>query len=129
MIINRAQAYKWFGQTDRCASIRSSEDWSACSEEFRLAVHVLQSDYERAVESMQRIGDTGAVSEWAYEDWPLFREFRKNDLFASTYEKVFRKPFRNIQKVLQTEEDARKRDMLKRFKSLSLADQGDVESD
>ena len=78
---------------------------------------------------MQRIGDTGAVSEWAYEDWPLFREFRKNDLFASTYEKVFRKPFRNIQKVLQTEEDARKRDMLKRFKSLSLADQGDVESD
>ena len=42
---------------------------------------------------MKKIGTNGDVGEVQYREWPLFKEFRKTELFQITFEQVFDKPF------------------------------------
>lgn len=92
-VVNRAQAYKWGGDAPRAKEIMQRVDWSAKSDDFRLAAHVLDEDWAKAVESMKRIGPEGVVTKAYYRDWPLFRDFRKQASFLETYETVFGEPF------------------------------------
>lgn len=89
LIVNRAQAYKWSGDQDRCKKIMQSVDWSAKSDQFRLADAVLRDDWSAAAKLVSRIGTDGVVSAIDYRDWPLFREFRKQDAFLETYRSLF----------------------------------------
>lgn len=93
LTVNRAQAYKWKGDEDRCKRIMKSVDWSAKSDQYRLADAVLSGDWLRAVKMMRRIGKDGAVDQNNYRDWPLFREFRKQQEFLEAYAEVFGTPF------------------------------------
>ena len=90
--INWAQAYRWQGNSDRCGEILSQVDWSACSLSFKFAVAVLKDDHTAAVALMKQIGDHGEVTEDHYKTWPLFREFRRTDVFQQTFEEVFGHP-------------------------------------
>jgi type IV secretory pathway TrbF-like protein len=47
-VINRAQAYKWSGNSRAAESILSEEDWSATSDDFKLAEAVLLNDFDEA---------------------------------------------------------------------------------
>ena len=89
LIVNRAQAYKWIGDADRCKNIMRAIDWSAKSDQFRLADAVLAEDWERAANIMRRIGKEGAVDETDYRDWPLFKDFRKQEQFFAAYQDIF----------------------------------------
>jgi hypothetical protein len=93
LTVNRAQAYKWKGDEERCKRIMRAVDWSAKSDQYRLADAVLADDWPRAIKMMRRIGKDGAVDQNDYRDWPLFREFRKQPQFLDTYEEVFGTPF------------------------------------
>lgn len=93
LTVNRAQAYKWKGDEDRCKQIMKAVDWSAKSDQYRLADAVLADDWPRAAKVMRRIGKDGAVDQNDYRDWPLFREFRKQQQFLDAYEEVFGTPF------------------------------------
>ncbi len=43
---------------------------------------------------MLRIGeDEETISKTSYREGPLFKEFRKSDIFINTYEKIFKEPF------------------------------------
>ncbi len=77
MIINRAQAYKWMGDPDKCKSALNDEDWSACAPQFHLAIAVLEDNFERAAEIMRSIGPNGVMKETYYQEWPLFRDFER----------------------------------------------------
>lgn len=92
-VVNRAQAYKWSGDDDRCRRIMKSTDWSAKGDQFRLADAVLAEDWERAAKVMRRIGKDGPVDQTDYRDWPLFRNWRKQELFQKTYLEVFGEEF------------------------------------
>lgn len=89
LIVNRAQAYKWLGDHDRCKKIMRAVDWSAKSDQFRLADAVLREDWSVAAKLVSRIGTDGAVSALDYRDWPLFREFREKDAFLEAYRSTF----------------------------------------
>jgi len=91
-VINRAQAYKWSGDTRTAEKILSAEDWSARSDDFKLAEAVLLDDFEKADEMVNRIGANGLLPKMAYREWPLFREYRKSEHFQRTFEDVFHEP-------------------------------------
>jgi hypothetical protein len=93
LTVNRAQAYKWKGDDERCKKIMRAVDWSARSDQFRLADAVLLEDWPLSARMMRRIGKDGAVHQNDYRDWPLFREFRKQQMFLDTYEQIFETPF------------------------------------
>jgi hypothetical protein len=93
-VVNRAQAYKWLGNDEEATKIIKSEDWSAASDDFKLAEAVLTDDFATAANIMKKIGDNGVPSKIDYKDWPLFKKFRLSDDFLQAYEQVFGEPYR-----------------------------------
>ena len=93
LIVNRAQAYKWKGDNDRCKKLMRAVDWSAKGDQFKLAEATLAEDWSKAAKIMNRIGKGGAIDEVSYRDWPLFRDFRKTEQFLSEYADIFGEAF------------------------------------
>ncbi len=89
-IINLAIAMVASGDRNGSEILLATRDWSATAGEFQLAVAVLRGRYDTAAEIMERMGKRGELlSEAAYHDWPLFREFRDAPQFLKTYEKIY----------------------------------------
>lgn len=93
LTINLAIALKFSENDKACEQLLSSRDWSAFDSRFKLAVAVLRNDFDRAAQIMESIGPNGEISEREYDEWPLFKEFRKTDTFVEAYQKVFGKHF------------------------------------
>jgi hypothetical protein len=92
-LINKAQALKWKGNESEARRILDI-DWSACANEFRLARAVLLDKFEEAAKIMLRIGrDEKAIAKIHYKEWPLFKEFKKSDVFLEAYAEIFEEPF------------------------------------
>jgi hypothetical protein len=102
MIINRAQAYKWAKDNETCNKILSKFDWSASGDNFKLAVAVLKEKYDDAYKLMKQLKYDEKFLKTYYKDWPLFKELRKQEAFASVYELCYGEPFTVQQK---TEEE------------------------
>ncbi|EOW9660476.1 hypothetical protein ACO14J_000485 [Vibrio parahaemolyticus] len=90
-IINLVIAQKFSGNNKAAQKILGTLDWSASILDFRLAVAVLEDNFEDAAELMVRIGksDNELLDEKAYLEWPLFKDFRQSHHFLTAYEKVF----------------------------------------
>jgi len=88
-VLNRAQAYKWAGDSKAAKEILDAEDWSACSEKYQLGVAVLRDEFDKASELMRNIGASGSPDKGDYKEWPLFREFRRFPQFADAYKGIF----------------------------------------
>jgi len=99
LMINRAIACKYSGDTAGAIAILDSVDWSALSEEYQLAVAVLHDENEKAITIMKRVGSTGKVGALQYKEWPLFRDFRLLPEFSSAYEEIFGEKFTVIEEV------------------------------
>ena len=98
MVVNRAQAYRWLGDDQKCADIMEAEDWSASDESFRLADAVLRDDVDQVSQIMRRLGAAdGRITKQDYREWPLFRSIRSNELFRATYEDVFGEPLEQVE--------------------------------
>lgn len=94
MVVNKAIAYKMMDMEQECHEVLAKEDWSI-GNEYKLAHAVLKDDFKRASELMKVMGDNDEiVSRFAYEDWPLFKRFRKTEEFNSTYKEIFGEEFR-----------------------------------
>jgi len=91
--VNEAIAYHHTDNIQTCASLLDAEDWSACSDKFRIAVAVLRDDYDVASSLMRRAGPNGDFQEWHYRDWPLFLRFRSSEQFRSAFQEVFGSPY------------------------------------
>lgn len=105
MVVNRAQAYKWLEEGEKCETIMKGEDWSASQDSFKLADAVLRDDVEASAEIMGSIGATHDVlTKESYRDWPLFREIRKQELFRKTYETIFGEPLEKVRVRAQGDE-------------------------
>lgn len=99
LLVNLAQSYKWLGEPETCNEILDEEDWSSCSDKFKLGVAVLHDEFDEAAKIMMRIGPEGEVTEADYKTWPLFQEFRKSEQLESAFEEVFGKPFSTFESV------------------------------
>ena len=92
-VVNRAQVYKWLADDEQCQKILDSVDWSATDQDFRLCEAVLRERWEDATDLMRRIGNAGVVEKAFYRDWPVFKDWRKQPLFLSTYLEIFGEAF------------------------------------
>jgi hypothetical protein len=91
---NLAQTYKWQGKNQDCKKILSSIEVANLSHKYQLADAVLKDDFEQAAQIMKQAGKKGEIQALHYHRWPLFKEFRKTQLFSKTYADVFGEPFR-----------------------------------
>lgn len=101
LIVNHAQAHKWLGKDDIARKLINKEDWTACGYPFKLAAAVLNDDFDSAAKLMRLIGISDDVKKKDYQEWPLFREFRKSAQFAMAFEAVFGEPFASSGKSIE----------------------------
>ncbi len=88
-VVNNAIALKWGSSQEEAMDLLSKVDWSACNDQFKIAVAAIEEKYDEAVEIMQRIGKDGVVTKPDYKDWPAFRDFRKTPEFLKTFQNIF----------------------------------------
>ena len=67
--------FKKFLEKDEAKQILDKKDWSASSDDFKLAYAVLTDDYEKAFELMIKIGDNGEVDKSDYKQWPYLIKY------------------------------------------------------
>jgi hypothetical protein len=89
--LNLAIAYKSQNKDDECIAIIKGTDWSALSDMFKIAAAALLEDFDEAALLMKRIGQGEGIrpTKREYEEWPVFRWFRKTDDFKLAYKEVF----------------------------------------
>lgn len=105
--VNYAIALKAINQNDQSTKILDKRDWSATSNEFKLAYNVLNGDFDTAKDLMIKVGkDSEMIPEIAYLDWPLFRDFRDSQDFFDAYEAVFEYKYSTKLKSLADEKQA-----------------------
>ncbi|MEZ5496353.1 MAG: hypothetical protein R3F25_05930 [Gammaproteobacteria bacterium] len=91
ILLNRAQTYKWLGDSDKCNEIIKSRDWSACGEILKLGSYVLLEEFELASESMKIIGDNEKIiHKSSYTDWPIFKDFIHRDEFKTAFKEIYK---------------------------------------
>jgi len=88
-VVNRALSKYLNGDKDKAMKIVNEKDWSASSDDFKLAHLTISELYEEAYKLMLKIGKKGEVSREDYKTWPLFARLRKEDKFKETYKKIF----------------------------------------
>jgi hypothetical protein len=94
-LVNYAIALKFGGREDKARDILANIDWTAASNDFKLAQAVILEQYDAAAEIMRKIGTAGElVSEHSYHLWPLFHDFRESDPFHRGYAAVYGYPFK-----------------------------------
>lgn len=88
-IINRAQAYKHNGDTEKCRQIIAENDWSSCQDDFQICVAALKEDYDTLEHYMKKHINDDLMKDSYYLDWPIFKEYRTTDRFKSNFKAVF----------------------------------------
>lgn len=102
LIVNRALSYKWRGDEKTARHAMKGIDWTAKSDEFKLANAVIHDNWSDAKKLMLRIGRSDAVSKQDYLHWPLFREWRKRREFQEAYLEIFGQSFGDAVEVNST---------------------------
>jgi len=118
LTVNRAQAHKWSGDDEKCARLLGEQDWSAAGTDFRLAVAVLGDRFDEAADIMKSIGPDESMPETNYQEWPVFREFRKSQQFADAFEAVFGKAFVSIETTVRDDERERQQAALDQLREM-----------
>jgi hypothetical protein len=94
MHINLAIAVYHMAGRQAAQKILQTLDWSACIDDFRLAVEVLNDNFDEAATLMKCIGQTGKlITKDAYLDWPLFNVFRETPQFLEAYQEIYGSDF------------------------------------
>lgn len=97
--INKALAYYLSDKKKEATKILSGHDWSAASDNFKLAVSVLNEDFENALTLMKSIGkNNDNMTKEAYQEWPLFTEFRKRDDFKEIFKDIYKEDLLFLEK-------------------------------
>ncbi len=56
---------------------------------FQLAVAVLRDDFQAAASLMKLVSIGEQLKANDYRDWPLFKEFRKSQIFIDAYQSIY----------------------------------------
>jgi hypothetical protein len=90
LILNKAQALKWLNKLDDVKRILDSIEWETKSDVLLLPKLVLEDNFSDAANCMRRIGRSNEeINSIAYENFPIFKEFRKSEEFLKAYKEVF----------------------------------------
>ena len=90
IVVNYSQALKRSGKIEEANKLLKDIDWSATSNEFKLADLVLRDCWDEAAMLMREIGANDSIlTEDSYHLWPLFLEFRETEQFFRAYHEIF----------------------------------------
>jgi hypothetical protein len=92
-VINQSLSKYLQNEKEKAKLIIGSKDWSANSDDFKLAHLVLTEDFENCYKLMSKIGKNGEVDKENYKTWPLFSELRKESKFKETYKIIFEEEY------------------------------------
>ena len=93
IVLNLAQSLLWLDKEDECGKVLAAEDWSASGLDLKLAVAVLQNEFDEAARLMAAIGKNGEITKSAFREWPIFKRFRASEQFSKTFREVFDEDF------------------------------------
>ena len=90
MNINYCGALKFGNKPKLAIKILQDMDWSSCLDDLKLAKSVLLEEYKEAYELCKKIGKEGKyINKKAYLEWPIFRDFRKQDKLKEIFFEVY----------------------------------------
>jgi hypothetical protein len=92
-IINGALSKYLQNKKDETKKILKIKDWSASSDDFKLAYEVLTENYDEVYLIMKKIGSNGDVDRSDYKEWPLFTKIREEKKFKDTFKKIFKEDY------------------------------------
>ncbi|WP_373060389.1 hypothetical protein [Zunongwangia sp. H14] len=109
-VINAALSKYLQGEQKECEKILKIKDWSASSDDFKIANAILLEEYETAYSLMIKIGANGEIDKTDYREWPIFTKIRKEKEFQETYKNIFEEdyavldtPKRPVQELVERE--------------------------
>jgi len=95
--LNKALIYKIKKEKNKVSSILKGIDWSAKSDLYKFAHYILNEDRKQAWELMPKVvkkkRDKDYLSEYDLKTWPLFFEFKEQEIFKKNYKRIFKKDF------------------------------------
>lgn len=92
LLINQSLAMKFGKAKKEAIKLIDFQDWTATENVFKLAASIIKDEFKIASSLMKKIGKDEDMDD-NYHSWPLFKEFRTQPIFLTTYEKIFKKPF------------------------------------
>lgn len=89
--LNKAQAHKWKGEFEKCNEILTTIDTSAMSPDIIIPKLVLEDKFDEAISMMRQARRNGKEVDDMdmYRNWPIFKEFRKNDSFRAEFKNLY----------------------------------------
>ena len=93
-VVNVAIGLKFSENSEAATKLLHSLDWTASYRDFRLALAVLEENFDEAIAIMESIGKAGeVVRQHSYHSWPLFTKFRERPEFYAAYERIYGESF------------------------------------
>lgn len=88
--LNRAQAFKWSGQIEKCTKILKGIDCSAWRDDLIIPKLALEEKYDEMSTKMVALGNKSEImTANAYREWPIFKEARGQNCFVNAFKEVF----------------------------------------
>ena len=91
LFINYCQALKWQNKNSELEKELSNIDTSSLSPKFILGVSALKDDEKTFYENIENAIIVDNMTKDYFEEWPIFRNFRKNPEYMNRIQKVFKK--------------------------------------
>lgn len=88
-IVNKSLSNYLNNKVEKAQEIIESKDWSASSDDFKLAHLIISEKFDDAYNLMKKIGNKGEVDKVHYKTWPLFYKLREEEKFKETYNEIF----------------------------------------
>lgn len=95
--VNKALSLYLQNKKSQATTSINTKDWSASSDDFKLAHLVITEDYEKAYSLMRKIGKSGDVKMVDYRTWPLFNNIRKEEEFKKVFFEIFNEEYTVIE--------------------------------
>ena len=89
MVINYANALKLAGNKAKASKILDGEDWSACTDEYRICIAAVRDDVESVIRMMKSVVDAKLMDISSIREWPVFEKIRADTKFIEAFEQTF----------------------------------------
>ena len=93
IIINGALSKYLQDKKEDCKKILEKKDWSASSDDFKMAYEVLNENYDSVYSIMKKVGEKGDIDKTDYREWPIFIKIREEKEFQDTYKEIFKEDY------------------------------------
>lgn len=90
LVLNRAQAYKWKGDEEKCKQLLASEDSSSWRSELKCPMYALLDDIDMVCKMMTSSGKSSEILDAdTYRTWPIFKGVRGEEKYKATFKEIF----------------------------------------